>query len=284
MNLALAALLITHLTLHAYSEAADARLQPATQDELEMLGLYGAYSGAAYLIKDRWDCEPACKHPGTEGTVVEHNWDVGFPRSTGYIARNPAQRVIVVAFQGTNEIGQWIDDLDIVQDRWPESVRGSYVHRGFLRGYNSARDGILKTVERLAASYPTHSIAIVGHSLGGARATICLLDLSIQLPHLTSRLNLYTHGQPRVGNLQFAQAVNKVPVPMYREVFEYDIVPRIPPTLMGYVHHHMEAWVHNNQTMLCYNPPKSDGCAGDGSFEHPLSISDHYLYPGLRHY
>ncbi|KAJ1855185.1 hypothetical protein LPJ57_007338, partial [Coemansia sp. RSA 486] len=173
-----------------------------------------------------WNCRYACQYPGTQDTVVEYSWDVGFPRSAGYIASNPNTRLLVVAFQGTENTAQWIDNLDIEQVSWPDSIPGSRVHRGFLRGYLDARDQVMDNLKNLASKYPDYNIALVGHSLGGARATLALLDISIEMPDLLPRLGLYTQGQPRVGNKDFADAVNVVKVPKSREVYEYDIATR----------------------------------------------------------
>ncbi|KAJ2084341.1 hypothetical protein H4R24_000134 [Coemansia sp. RSA 988] len=251
--------------------------------EQDILALFAAYAGAAYTVTNEWNCQYACEYPGTQGTIIEHHWDIGFPLSAGYIARNPNGRVIVVAFQGTEDISQWIDNLNIAQIPWPPQISGSRVHAGFLRGYISVQDDIISKLKSLTDQYPNYSIAIVGHSLGGARAAICLLDMSIKMPELLSRMFLYTQGQPRTGNKEFANAIDGLQATKYREVYEYDIAPRMPLFSMGYQHHSTEAWNHNNQTLLCLTPTLDDGCSGNGDFLHPLTISDHFDYPGLKH-
>ncbi|PIA19248.1 alpha/beta-hydrolase [Coemansia reversa NRRL 1564] len=251
-----------------------------TQD---ILAVFAAYSGAAYTVTDEWNCQYACEYPGTQGTIIEHHWNIGFPQSVGYIARNPSGRIIVVAFQGTDDISQWIDNLNITQVPWPPQISGSQVHAGFLRGYTSAQDSILSKLESLANQYPGYSIAIVGHSLGGARAAICLLDISIKMPDLLPRISLFTQGQPRTGNKEFANAVDNLQSSKYRVVYEYDIATRLPLFSMDYHHHATEAWIHHNQTLLCLTQTIEDGCSGNGDILHPLKINDHYNYPGLKH-
>ncbi|KAJ2861399.1 hypothetical protein FB639_005510 [Coemansia asiatica] len=255
----------------------------ATSQENNLLAILAAYSGAAYTVTDSWNCRYACQYPGTQGTVVEYNWSFGFPRSAGYIASNPNTSLLVVAFQGTENTAQWMDNLDIEQVSWPESIDGSRVHRGFLRGYLDARDQVMDNLRALAQRYPDYNIAIVGHSLGGARATLALLDISIEMPELVPRLGLYTQGQPRVGNKSFADAINAIKVPKSREVYEYDIATRLPFLSMGYFHHETELWVHNNETELCINPTEVDGCSDNGNAQSPLNTDDHFRYPGLRY-
>ncbi|KAJ2561695.1 hypothetical protein GGH12_003782 [Coemansia sp. RSA 1822] len=141
----------------------------------------------------------------------------------------------------------------------------------------------MTNLKSLASQYPDYSIAIVGHSLGGARAALCLLDLSVKMPELLPRTYLYTQGQPRTGNKQFADAIDALSVPTYRGVYEYDMATRLPLTIMGYHHHSTEAWYHSNDTLLCIQPTTDDSCAGNGDFSHPLSINDHFGYPGLKY-
>ncbi|KAJ2860756.1 hypothetical protein GGI22_002632 [Coemansia erecta] len=255
----------------------------ASQEETDIFAMFAAYSGAAYTVTDQWNCPYACEHPGTEGTVIEHNWRVSFPPSAGYIARNPKSKVIVVAFQGTHDLSQWLDNLDIELEQWPPSISGSQVHSGFLRGYLEARAKIVPNLKSIASKYPDYSIALVGHSLGGTRAALCLLDLSLYAPELLPRMHLYTQGQPRTGNKAFSEAIDAIDVPKYREVYEYDIAPRLPPEVLGYSHFKTEAWIHENETIICINPVNGNSCSGNGDILHPLSIPDHELYPGLKY-
>ncbi|KAJ2632907.1 hypothetical protein H4R22_000904 [Coemansia sp. RSA 1290] len=249
----------------------------------DILALFAAYSGAAYSVTNQWNCSFACQHPGAEDTIIEHHWGLGFPISAGYIARNPPGKFIVVAFQGTNDDAQWLDNLDVIQESWPMEVPGSRVHSGFLRGYLDVQRVVVDKLRELALQYPDYSIAIVGHSLGGARAALCLLDISIKLPQLLPRLYLYTQGQPRTGNKEFADAIDKLEAFKYRCVYEYDPAPRVPLISMDYHHHSTETWYHKNQTFLCVDPVADNSCIDKDDLNHPFDINDHYKYPGLKH-
>ena len=48
----------------------------------------------------------------------------------------------------------------------------------------------------------------VGHSLGGALATVCAVWAPEQYP--LAPVSLYTFGQPRVGNDEFVSHLNSV--------------------------------------------------------------------------
>ncbi|KAJ1946451.1 hypothetical protein GGF37_001153, partial [Kickxella alabastrina] len=64
------------------------------------------------------NCQYACEYPGTEGTTIEYNWNLGSLPSAGYIACNPQNRMLV-AFQGTKNATQWVDSIDDMQASWP---------------------------------------------------------------------------------------------------------------------------------------------------------------------
>ncbi|KAJ2819695.1 hypothetical protein FBU31_005443, partial [Coemansia sp. 'formosensis'] len=222
-------------------------------------------------------------YPGTEGTVVEYNWNIGIPESAGYIACNPAKDLIIVAFRGTDNLLQWVDNTDVLQMQWPAAINDSYVHRGFMRGYLSVQRIVLDAIREVAVNYPGYSISLVGHSLGGAKAAICLLDLSLTMPELLPRLRLYTQGQPRVGNRGFANAINALGVLVSREIYEYDLIPRIPLASMGFRHHSYEAWDHDNTTSICLDPSPLDHCADEGGIFYPSAAEDHISYRGLKY-
>ena len=106
----------------------------------------------------------------------------------------------------------------------------------------------------------------MGHSLGGALATVCasfLMKLGLATPEHTK---LLTFGQPRTGDRDFAQwhdaTVRRTPtVPLivslfqflysYRVVHHMDVVPHIPP-LGGkdeVWHHRYEIWYNNKMAV-----------------------------------
>ncbi|KAJ1942299.1 hypothetical protein FBU59_003239 [Linderina macrospora] len=181
---------------------------------------------------------------------------------------------------GLQPIKRW--NLQTSQEEWPKSIEGSQVHSGFLDGYTAAREDMLDAVLRLAKAYPDYSIALVGHSLGGARAALALLDLATTEPQLVPRLSMYSYGAPRVGNSAFAKAIGDLDVPVYRVVYEDDVVPHLPPSSFGFVHHNIEDWIHEGEHQFCRSTEQSDTCSGGGG-GLAVDVSAHYAYPGLKY-
>ncbi|MEE8602671.1 lipase family protein [Euzebya tangerina] len=137
---------------------------------------------------------------------------------------------LVVACRGT-EPGDWNDvraDANALHDL-AETV--GRVHRGFKREVDELWPQILDGLMG-SADGPGHDVWFTGHSLGGAMAMIsagrCLMaDVPID------PIQTITFGAPRVGTRRYVQHAD---IDVLRWVNNNDIVPRVPPTWMGYRH------------------------------------------------
>ncbi|KAI9503948.1 Alpha/Beta hydrolase protein, partial [Coemansia spiralis] len=199
-----------------------------------------------------WTCAPECQHPGTEGTVVDHLWNIPLITSSGYIAHNPNKNIIVVAFRGSQSLGDWAQSFTAVPTLWPASIADSVVNTGFLTGYIVAKPLIIQNIADLAQKYPEYLILVTGHSLGGSRAAMLVADLALGYPNLKHRLQLYTYGQAKCGNKVFADLINGLGIPVVRVVNRGDIVPKLPIEESVYAHFGTEAWYDfNNDTVVC---------------------------------
>ncbi|KAJ2556533.1 hypothetical protein GGH95_005347 [Coemansia sp. RSA 1836] len=245
------------------------------------LDLYAAYAGAAYSISSTaWDCGAECQHPGTEGTVVKYHWDTPIVTSTGYIATNANKMVIIVAFRGSGNPGDWVESFGLAPTNWPDNVSGSSVVSGFLSGYLIASTQVIKTVVDLSAQFPGYAIVATGHSLGGSRAALFVADLTKKHPRLTPRMQLFTYGQAKCGNHKFAQYMDTLGIPIVREVNKGDIAPHLPLDNSPYVHFGTEAWVTlSDKTVFCKSGDYSHCSASLSPASY--NIADHSTYRGL---
>ena len=81
---------------------------------------------------------------------------------------------------------------------------------------------------------------MTGYSLGSALTTIAALDLHAIFGKVDQ---LYTYGEPRVGNEAFASFVTASIPERYRVIHYADIVPHVPPQLpVPYAHFANEIW------------------------------------------
>ncbi|XP_010910042.1 lipase isoform X1 [Elaeis guineensis] len=202
---------------------------------------------------------------------------------------------IIIAFRGTQEhsIRNWIEDLfwkqlDLNYPGMPDAM----VHHGFYFAYHNTtlRPVILSAVQNARELYGNIDVIITGHSMGGALASFCALDLSVN--YGMQEVQLMTFGQPRVGNAAFVSYFIKHVPRTVRVTNENDIVPHLPPYYTYFprkTYHHfpIEVWLHDtgegNQTYVVEN-------ICDGSGEDPAcsrsvrgnSISDHLKYYGIE--
>jgi len=130
----------------------------------------------------------------------------------------------IVAFRGTANLRDFITDAQFWRETLVEEADGSdcQVHCGFLAAYES----IIEELTAHLRGLPELPIFITGHSLGGALAILAALELKRQKFPI---VQVYTFGQPRVGNGAFKRLYEWSLGPVtFRVVHEEDIVARIP--------------------------------------------------------
>lgn len=127
------------------------------------------------------------------------------------------------------------------------------VHRGFDDSYMSVRDEIRHEIETVFAFEGEKPLKIIGHSLGGALATLAALDLCTNLP-LTKPVSVRTYGSPCVGNAAFVQNFNANVKDSKRYAIYMDPVPLLLSEIAAlgpYVH--VAEFVAMNETRRKHN-------------------------------
>lgn len=148
---------------------------------------------------------------------------------------------IVVAFRGS-EPTSWQDWFQTNINVRKVVALGGRVHSGFYRSFLSlwnpkAQAGVLDQMKLNAVllaelEKASRPVWFTGHSLGGALATLAMASCVAQKIPVQG---MYTYGQPRVGDWQFAEQVEHAKKQqMFRMVNNNDVVTRIP--IFGYDH------------------------------------------------
>ncbi|KAK8959746.1 Phospholipase A1-II 4 [Platanthera guangdongensis] len=200
----------------------------------------------------------------------------------------------IVVFRGTQEhsIQNWIEDLywkqlDLNYPDMPDAM----VHHGFYHAYHntSMRPGILLGLQETRELYGDMQITVVGHSMGGAMAAFCALDLKVN--YGAKDVRLMTFGQPRIGNAAFSSYFKSHLPDAIRVTNGHDIVPHLPPYYSIFpqkTYHHFptEVWLHEiGLESLVYSVEKiCDETGEDPSCCRSVrgnSISDHLVYLGV---
>ncbi len=168
-----------------------------------------------------------------EPAVVEQAIkDIGFT-DYEFFDRDGAQAYLfwtkhdcVVVCRGT-EPNEWNDIKADVNAISVVAETAGKVHCGF----KNEVDDLWPRLERALKSNDL-PLWFAGHSLGGAMATICAGRCKLaEIP--SNPEAIFSYGSPRVGNNRY---INYVKVRHYRWVNNNDIVPRVPPTWLGYRH------------------------------------------------
>lgn len=142
----------------------------------------------------------------------------------GFIIESPEE--IIIAFRGTSTTTDWISDIIASQTSFKFMKEDGLTHRGFTHINSSARQGILSELAKL----PQDKILYVtGHSLGGALATLCAVDIAANSAFDSPAL--FTFGSPRVGDPDFVKAFAKYVPRSFRIANLFDIVTHAPPTI-----------------------------------------------------
>jgi len=103
---------------------------------------------------------------------------------------------------------------------------GTLIHNGFLEAWNSVAPIVLDTIESQLKTHPGYKLISVGHSMGGAVASLAAISLKVKFP--SANIFLYTYGQPRTGNDVYAYWVNEeLGSHVYRVVHTMDWVPNV---------------------------------------------------------
>ncbi|KAA8498137.1 Lipase [Porphyridium purpureum] len=251
-----------------------------------------------------------------------------------YVGYSVQRMAFIVAFRGTANLRNWISNLQCTHDKVAflegKASDGALVHSGFACLYASVRDaimdasvrfrnkldGVLPFHQELAASwaedpskYNPFRILVTGHSLGGALATLFALDLKVSCG-IDSEV--YTFGQPRVGNKAFARFYNSEVPQTFRIINDWDVVPHLPLRKAGFHHCGQEIWYRTraqddskkagknmSKTLIALPQPKAAsggglfaqfqeidldseipfiGCAADNVNLTKLNVLDHRLY------
>jgi alpha-beta hydrolase superfamily lysophospholipase len=98
----------------------------------------------------------------------------------------------------------------------------------------------MPAVNQAHASFPSYTISVVGHSLGGAIASLAAASLrNSGLPAA-----LYNFGSPRIGGTKISSYITNQPGGNFRVTHWNDPVPKLPLLTMGYVHISPEYYIN----------------------------------------
>lgn len=205
----------------------------APSHEYSYLELYRLYTlaHAAWRVQDQFR---------------ETDWDLVYfvdedTNTIGFTSEDIEDGMLHVVFRGTSSDAGAVDrqyNLRVHQRRpsWHPEYSPVKVHRGLLSRYERLRD----TVYQLVTDSRAEKIVFTGHSAGGVLSLLAFMDIGHTFPDIS--IELVTFGAPRALNPAGARWVQRFvqerpgPTRKSRFVHGNDLVPALPPTILGYRH------------------------------------------------
>ena len=243
------------------------------------------FSAAAHCATSSlyaWNCSHCVPLPGF---IVKAVVDDPLTNIRGFVGYSPQNDTLVVSFRGTVGDENWLEDADFFQVQLPNAPDGVLVHQGFLDTYQSVKSHILEAVDNIIRSASPAYCLVTGHSLGGALAVFATLDLHFEgyASQFTS-VAMYNYGQPRVGNVAFADFYQSLQNVSFRVINERDPVPHLPPKkILGekYWPAPTEVWYHGKppRYQVCGPSGEEPNCS-DGVID--VDFADHATYMGVE--
>lgn len=139
----------------------------------------------------------------------------------GYIQESTEENRLLITLRGTATLADWLTNLNFGTQVGPW---GHPVHAGFHEAFKPIRQTLTDYLKQRGQA--PDSVHCVGHSLGGALATLTAAHLaSLRMPVV-----LYSFGAPRVGTAKFAaEFTARVGVDNILRVSHIaDVVPMVP--------------------------------------------------------
>lgn len=244
-----------------------------------------------------WNCTRCSQIPGFQTYLVhfDQSWDL-----LGYIGYWPALNAKVLAFRGTDSsswynwaenMRAWRTDATYPVPGAPKALR---IHSGFLILWNSSSmaSTFHDAFQHLLHQHPTGPTYVIGHSMGGALAQLAALDIAVMFG--VKDIKVYTFGAPRVGNNVFEEFFASMVTESWRFTHGRDIVPSVPPQLLGFHHVSREVWlmdvagddgVVEERLIVCDDSGEDPTCHNSACrLGLCTSVADHLLYLGSHMY
>ncbi|KAG9073744.1 hypothetical protein FS749_014724, partial [Ceratobasidium sp. UAMH 11750] len=175
-----------------------------------------------------------------------------------------------------------LNDAEIAKDNldptlFPGVPSSVEVHDGFKGAHADSAVPVLAAVKKALADHSGTKVLAVGHSLGGAIATLDALYFKLNLPSNVA-IKAVTYGLPRVGNADFANFIDSK-IPDFSHVTnKKDVVPILPGRFLGFAHPNGEKHiVAAGQWDACNGHDNTDESCSTGAVDNIFegNTSDH---------
>uniref|UniRef100_A0A915EAF2 Fungal lipase-like domain-containing protein n=1 Tax=Ditylenchus dipsaci TaxID=166011 RepID=A0A915EAF2_9BILA len=212
-----------------------------------------------------------------------------------FLAFSPLDNAVIVSFRGTNGAVQLLVEainfmLYIQKDFEP--VGGKVVAYFYDAFFQLWKSGLEKDLRETLKEHPTAELWVFGHSLGGSIGSLAAAWVSRLSLVAPEKIRFVSFGQPRTGNLAYAQIFDDLVPYKYRVVHRGDCVTklpaRIPVTDSSLFHHRYEVWYNNEMNSgdayeVCESAD-SASCSASVTDAESVSSTNHLQYYNVSLY
>lgn len=196
----------------------------------------------------------------------------GGANCSGFVAYSHSEKAVAIAFRGTVHFKQLVTEMrDVLTQPKKPFQAGGDVQQYFLEAFQVVWNDLQKYVSETMKSYPSYKLWVTGHSLGGTLASLASTLITSEGITTKDNLMLYTFGQPRVGNYDYALAHDSLVPISFRVTHFRDIVVHLPTcktlvpgtpciALGGWPYHHGKEIFYASAIMTKNSPYKK--CEG----------------------
>lgn len=151
--------------------------------------------------------------------------------AASYSVQREGERVYLL-FEKSNGAIDWKNNLDFPAKAYREMQDTWFVHRGFLRVFNTVKEQIAPIVQ----DQRVKSMILSGYSHGAALALLAHEYCVFHRPDLAKRIYGFGFGCPRVVWGGVPQKVKERFARFTVIRNDLDVVTHLPPALLGYRH------------------------------------------------
>uniref|UniRef100_A0A8R1DV77 Lipase_3 domain-containing protein n=1 Tax=Caenorhabditis japonica TaxID=281687 RepID=A0A8R1DV77_CAEJA len=200
-------------------------------------------------------------------------------RSIGFlIGANHDLRHIFIGFRSTDDIFQFLAQYFVFTMGWmTDFPLGGKMVALYVQMYKDVlNNGFDTSLERAVNLFPSYTLLVTGHSLGGAMATIFSLHVAIKYPG--KKTSLYSSSAPRSGDETFVKLLRERIFEEFRVVRDGDFVPdfplRVSQVLPAAHHNSFEIFYPNhmetNNYKIC-DQPETETCLKGSWWKRPVA-------------
>ncbi|KAF2665878.1 alpha/beta-hydrolase [Microthyrium microscopicum] len=212
-----------------------------SQSDFDTISLYEQYAAAAYCPSNFNGSVPAlvtCRSNNCDlvqkakAAAIYKIAPNSLTDTRGYIAVDNVNKLIVVAFRGSETVANFLANLLSIFLTRVDLCTGCQGGSGFWISWTRNRAQIIQQVKNLLnnPARQNYTVLVTGHSLGGAIGNFAAFELRIAFPKTT--VDMATFGAPATGNLIFTSQLSKqdrIRGRNFRVNHLGDPVPNLPP-------------------------------------------------------